>query len=300
MLLALALADVARDDGRLMIHDSVDELARKTRQTRRGVQLQLRRMEDMGWLHTVSASDGGRGRATVYRIDERWINGGDMQAHPHVAEVLETANAATSNRERGSRFRPPDTANAATSNRERGSPSYKDQQDQIPPNPPLGGNAPDTRSPVKGKRRRPGEKLTLAAWLDRVRERGERAIPGDDPVFAYAEKIGLPRAFVQLAWLELKDRRMDGEKRQADWRAVLRNAVRSNWYRLWFIGADGVAELTTVGRQAQAAHSAAAQLEDRASAPISTPHPPTGPSPAPSAAGNSTPAEALVAGERLC
>lgn len=50
MLLALVLADVARDDGTLMINDSIPELARKTRQTDGDVRGQLRRMEQSGWL----------------------------------------------------------------------------------------------------------------------------------------------------------------------------------------------------------------------------------------------------------
>ncbi len=79
MLLALALADRARDDGVLMQIDSVAELARKTRQTERGVQIQLRRMCEMGWLHLVRQSDGGRGRSSVYRIDQAWINGSALQ-----------------------------------------------------------------------------------------------------------------------------------------------------------------------------------------------------------------------------
>jgi MarR family len=82
MLLALVLADVARDDGRLMIVDSVAELARKTRQTDRGVQRQLGRMERCGWLRVTRASDGDKGRASTFSINADWINGGELQAHP--------------------------------------------------------------------------------------------------------------------------------------------------------------------------------------------------------------------------
>lgn len=74
-LLALALAYGASDDGTLTARTSVPDLARQTRQTERGVQKQLRRMEASGWLQVVKASTGGRGLSTVYRISSEWING---------------------------------------------------------------------------------------------------------------------------------------------------------------------------------------------------------------------------------
>lgn len=82
MLLALALAELSRDDGKLMVTDSVVDLARKTRQTRKGVQRQLQRMVGSGWLRVVKKSDGGRSRASIYEINAGWINGGVMQDHP--------------------------------------------------------------------------------------------------------------------------------------------------------------------------------------------------------------------------
>jgi hypothetical protein len=74
MLLALALADHAADDGG-RVWPSVALLAEKTRQSPRTVQYQLRRMEAVGWLQTVSAGNGGRSMATEYRINPAWIAG---------------------------------------------------------------------------------------------------------------------------------------------------------------------------------------------------------------------------------
>jgi len=59
MLLALALADHAHDDG-THIFPSIARLAEKTRQSERSVQYQLRRMEQSGWLVLVNAGIGGR------------------------------------------------------------------------------------------------------------------------------------------------------------------------------------------------------------------------------------------------
>jgi len=81
--LALALADNAHDDG-TSIYPSVETLAKKSRQSERSVQYQLRKMQKMGWLILVSEG-GGRlpgfnsgGKARQYRINPAWIKGADI------------------------------------------------------------------------------------------------------------------------------------------------------------------------------------------------------------------------------
>jgi len=83
MLLALALADHAHDDG-THIFPSIASLATKSRQSERSVQYQLRKMEQSGWLELVNAG-GGRmsgyksgGRPREYRISPRWIKGEEL------------------------------------------------------------------------------------------------------------------------------------------------------------------------------------------------------------------------------
>jgi len=77
MILALALADHAHDDG-TKVFPFVKSLAEKTRQSVRAVQYQLRRMEDAGWLILVSAGNGGRGQPNEYRINPEWLKGADF------------------------------------------------------------------------------------------------------------------------------------------------------------------------------------------------------------------------------
>ncbi|WP_262222128.1 helix-turn-helix domain-containing protein [Stenotrophomonas maltophilia] len=84
MLLALALADHAHDDG-THIFPSIARLADKTRQSERSVQYQLRRMEQSGWLVLVNAGIGGRrsgfgegGRTRQYRINPEWMKGAEI------------------------------------------------------------------------------------------------------------------------------------------------------------------------------------------------------------------------------
>ncbi|WP_454056887.1 helix-turn-helix domain-containing protein [Cupriavidus sp. Marseille-Q8015] len=77
MLLALALADHAHDDG-TRIYPSVSQLAAKTRQSVRTVQYQLRNMEAAAWLLLCNAGNGGRNTHREYRINPAWLNGADF------------------------------------------------------------------------------------------------------------------------------------------------------------------------------------------------------------------------------
>ncbi|MGL4241671.1 MAG: helix-turn-helix domain-containing protein, partial [Beijerinckiaceae bacterium] len=70
LLLALAIADFAADDG-TRIYPGVATLAAKTRLSKRTVQYMLRDLEERGWLERVA--EGGGLRAAEYRINPRWI-----------------------------------------------------------------------------------------------------------------------------------------------------------------------------------------------------------------------------------
>ena len=77
MLLALALADHASDDG-TSVYPKVKALAEKTRQSERTVQYQLRAMQEAGWLILVGSGNGGRSMSTEYRISPIWIKGANF------------------------------------------------------------------------------------------------------------------------------------------------------------------------------------------------------------------------------
>jgi hypothetical protein len=77
MLLALALADHAHDDG-THIYPSVDHLAQKTRQSVRSVQYQLKGMLDAGFIELTNEGHGGRGMHREYRINPLWVKGADF------------------------------------------------------------------------------------------------------------------------------------------------------------------------------------------------------------------------------
>ncbi len=107
------------------------------------------------------------------------------------------------------------------------------QEVNLPPKPPTGG---------RGR--------TFSAWVKEINEKGEVAIPESHAIFAYCERIGIPMNFVELAWLEFKDRHMDSDKRQKDWRKAFHNYVRNNYYKLWYCDDSGTYRLTTQGKQA--------------------------------------------------
>lgn len=73
MLLALSLADFSDDEGR-RIFPSVSTMAKKTRQSERSVQYQLRRMEQAGFISQVSTKSNYG--TTEYRINIGFLMGG--------------------------------------------------------------------------------------------------------------------------------------------------------------------------------------------------------------------------------
>lgn len=104
--------------------------------------------------------------------------------------------------------------------------------------------------PTKPKAKRPP---TITDWLASLD--GAIAIPADDPVYAYAERTGIPDDFLALSWASFKDAYTASGKRQRDFPATYRNAVKGNWYKLWWFDSanNGECRLTTAGEQARRA-----------------------------------------------
>lgn len=92
-------------------------------------------------------------------------------------------------------------------------------------------------------------KVEIGTWLATLD--GEDAIPADDPIFEYAEKSGIPVGFLALSWTRFRDDMRDRKTRKINWRAHYRNAVKGNWYKLWWFNGDGICLLTTTGEQAR-------------------------------------------------
>lgn len=123
------------------------------------------------------------------------------------------------------------------------------------PHTPKGAKNPTDEKAGKPKR----SAIGLLSYLQSCKQSGRKPIAEDDGVFAYAEQVGIPIEFLRLHWLEFKARYgLPDAKRYKDWPTVHRKSVRGNWFRLWFIDAQGSVMLTTVGEQAKRVHGEAA------------------------------------------
>lgn len=97
--------------------------------------------------------------------------------------------------------------------------------------------------------------VTLKRFFEICKEAGQEPIPPDDPIFTYAAKVGISTDLLHLAWRVFRDKHLERQKRQADWRATFRNCVKDNWYGLWTIDASNECVVTGKGRQAMKAHA---------------------------------------------
>lgn len=114
-----------------------------------------------------------------------------------------------------------------------------------------------SHKPLTNKEKKPAQarsagKCNLQTFLDDCTAAGEDPIPADDAVFAYADRIGLPRDYVALAWAWFKARYATKQQTGIKgWRQTFRNAVEGNWPKFWFADDAGGWGLTTAGKQAQ-------------------------------------------------
>jgi hypothetical protein len=138
MLLALALADHAHDDG-TRIYPGVKALAEKTRQSVRTVQYQLRRFEEMGWLMPVGHNNGGRSMTSEYRISPEWIKGADIAPISKASKwddlgAAKGADIASFESEKGADIAPIESEKGATDDTKGCKPEHKRVQPVAPAN----------------------------------------------------------------------------------------------------------------------------------------------------------------------
>ena len=112
-------------------------------------------------------------------------------------------------------------------------------------------NSKPPLSPDGGKR----PAIGLRAFLDRCEELGQRPVRDYEPLWTYANSVGLHEELIALAWAEFCRQMLpggvSGTKRQADWQQTFRNYVEKNYLKLWAIDAEGKFFLTTAGKTAQ-------------------------------------------------
>jgi len=213
----------------------------------RTVQSALRGLEVRGLVRTrPDTRSNGSSRANVYTIVlsacRAALAGGTAEAGaPTVSEALNHVQGGMNV------LHPPG---------ERGSPLEPSIEPKCnTPNPLKGGKG----GSVHGSSAKQPDTTTFREWLDVCKAKGDKALPADDPVYEYVERVGISLELLHLHWAEFKLRRRESDKRQRDWRQIFRNSVRGNWYRLWWMPPGRAPELTTAGRQAMAFHEGGAR-----------------------------------------
>jgi hypothetical protein len=99
-----------------------------------------------------------------------------------------------------------------------------------------------------------GKAIEIDTWLSSLGDTD--AVPATDPIFDYAEKAGIPLDFLAMSWKRFVDDMRERKTRKRNWVAHYRNAVRGNWFKLWWFTPEGDCRLTTVGEQERRAAAA--------------------------------------------
>lgn len=229
LLALLALADWADDEGRCF--PSMQRIADKLRLSKSQAQRAVHRLIDSGHVAVVGNEFGGPPGATrQYRIVLPSLTG----------RIRATGSADATGRM--------DAADGSHGCSETGS----TRATQTVSEPSITVSGPE-QTPASPPVRRKSTATTLQAFLAACKESGEKPIPDDDPIFDYANKVGIAPEMLATAWQEFKSRFLPTTKQQKDWRAHFRNAVKRNWFNLWFIRDGEVARWTTTGEQARRA-----------------------------------------------
>lgn len=87
--------------------------------------------------------------------------------------------------------------------------------------------------------------ISISTFLQNCDDAGEKRIPETDAVFDFAEKTGIPLEMIKVCWKHFVETNKQTGKRQKDWRGAFRNCVKGNWYKLWFVEADGTVKETS-------------------------------------------------------
>ncbi len=118
--------------------------------------------------------------------------------------------------------------------------------------------APAAQTPppsISGKPKR--EQTTLAVYLEACKGAGIKPVPDDHHVKAWATDAGISTEMLQIAWLQFRERYLTDEKakgkRYKDWLGHFANAVKANWFKLWFMVDDNRPAWSSIGLTHKAA-----------------------------------------------
>lgn len=113
---------------------------------------------------------------------------------------------------------------------------------------PKSGHTKDNLTKDNLQKKGAREDRTFKQWMESCRAEDRKAIPEDDPVFNYADEVGIHIELIRMAWVEFKRKYANTNKRYKNWNQHFQNAVRENWYGIWY-EKGGEWLLTTRGKQ---------------------------------------------------
>ena len=102
--------------------------------------------------------------------------------------------------------------------------------------------------PAVSLARKKNQEQTFSDWYSQITEAGEKAISDYQPVWDFAEKIGLPAGWIDLGWQKFKrDHLANPKERQLDWRLTFLTYCRNGYLDLWKARRDGTFYLSDAG-----------------------------------------------------
>ncbi|HJW23932.1 MAG TPA: helix-turn-helix domain-containing protein [Rhodocyclaceae bacterium] len=229
LLAMLALADWSDDEGRCW--PSMASIAKKTRLSEKQARRVVHSIIETGYL-TVTDNPQGGATSRRYQIQVNRLTPPADGTPPMDGR----APAHVPNPSRGWEGTPP-TGGSRT---------------VIEPLLPVreGAQALPDQS-AESKSRKAG--ITLQAFIQQCQAGSLKPIPDDDPIFDYAEKVGIQSEMLSIAWREFKSYWLPTQSRKKDWPGTFRNAVRQNRAGLWYLKEGEPARWTTAGEQARRA-----------------------------------------------
>ena len=246
LLALLALADWSDDAGRCF--PSMDKIAEKTRLSRSQAQRVVHSLIEQGFVVVTENANGGKpGASRRYKIIVSKLTG-RTDAAPTGSTHATGSACATGSAHAQDGSHPCGETGSTHATLTVIEPSLTVKGETAAPK-----CAPLVQPTKKAKA---SSEITFNAWREQIKATGEKAISDYQPVWDYAEKTGLPSEWINLAWITFKERYANDvgyqDKKYTDWRQVFLNAVKGNWFKLWFVK-DGQFSLSTQGHQAELA-----------------------------------------------
>jgi hypothetical protein len=243
LLALLALADWSNDDG--MCFPSIASIASKTRLSRSQAQRVVHALIDQGFVAVLDNAMGGAPGATRrYRINLAKLATGSAGATGRMDATPTGRTDATGSAGATGRMDARDGSHGCAETGRMGA-----TLTVIEPSITTKGGASQARRPTTPRQKR--EQTTLNEYLFVCKTTAAKPVPDDHPIRKWCVDAGLVPEMLQVAWVLFRERYTEGEKgrgkRYKDWPGHFANAVKANWFRLWFADEKGALCWTSTG-----------------------------------------------------